>query len=87
MSLNRKLEGIPWHTNAPMTVFVPEGTVVATGGYFFLFCVFYNTCQALLADQLVSSGMVARVCKLFTKEHHQKFKKKPPNIHKNTNIV
>ena len=34
--LYQRSEGIPRYTNASMTVFVPEGTVVATGGRFFL---------------------------------------------------
>ena len=29
--LDRRSEGIPWYTNTPMTVFLTEGTVVATG--------------------------------------------------------
>ena len=53
-----------------MIVFMPEGTVVATGGQFVkMFGIFVdNTCQALLADQLGSSGMAAGFCKLPTKD-------------------
>ena len=34
LGLDGRSEGIPWYINAPMTVFVREGTVVATGGRF-----------------------------------------------------
>ena len=54
-SLDRKSEDIPRYTNAPMTVFVPKGTVVAVK-LFYLFFVG----STLLADQLESSGMAAR---------------------------
>ena len=70
--LDRKFEGILWYTNASMTVFMQEGTVLATGSRFVLF---------LLTDQLGSSVMAARFGKLSTKKHLQKFKQ--PNIHKN----
>ena len=44
-----------------MTVFMPERTVVATGSSFVEILRLFvdNTCQALLAHQLGSSGMVA----------------------------
>ena len=45
-------------------VLLPEGTIVATAGSFVKMCVFYNTCQALLADQLGSSGIAAQFDKL-----------------------
>ena len=84
LGLDHRSEGITRYTNAPMMVFVPEGTVVATGGRFVKMLSFFvdNACQALLADKLGSSGMAAGFGKLSKKKHHQKFKK-PPNIHKN----
>ena len=47
---------------------------------------FVNSCQALLAHQLKSSGMMTGFGKLFTKKHPQKFKK-PSNIHKTAKIL
>ena len=55
LDLDRRSEDIPWYTNAPMTVFVPNGTV-GTVKLFYLFFVD----SILLADQLESSGMAAR---------------------------
>ena len=45
---DRRSEGTPRYTNAPMIVFVPEGIVLATGGCFVIFWGFFvnNTCQA-----------------------------------------
>ena len=45
-----------------------------------------NTSQALLADQLESSGMAAWFGKLSTKKHHPKFKTLS-NINKNVNVL
>ena len=69
LGLDCKSEGIPWYTNSPMMVFVSEGTVVAIDGRFVKFQVFFvdNICQALPADQLENSGVVARFCKLSIK--------------------
>ena len=53
--LDRRSEGIPHYTNAPLTVFfIPVGTVVGTGGRFIKNQGFFvdNTCQALLIDNL-----------------------------------
>ena len=44
-----------------MTEFVPEGKAVATGSCFVKILFFVdNTCQALLADQMGSSGTETR---------------------------
>ena len=62
-------------------------TVVAKGSFVFDF--FYNTYQALLADQLGSFGKAAGFGKLFGKlsaKKHQQFKKQP-KMHKMKNIV
>ena len=59
----RRSEDIPWYTNAPMTVFVPKGTVVAVK----LFYLFFVD-STLLADQLESSGMAALFSKLSTQK-------------------
>ena len=49
---------------------MPEGTVVATGSLFVKMLEFFvdNTCQALFADQLESSGKAAQYGKLSTKK-------------------
>ena len=51
-----------------MTMFVPDGTVVATGGHFvkIVGVVVDSTCQVLLADQLKSFGMATWFGKLST---------------------
>ena len=52
-----------------MTMFMPEGTVLATGDRFVQILGFLvdKTCHALLADQLESSDMAAGFGKLSTK--------------------
>ena len=60
---------------------------MATEGRFLNFVVFVvNTCEALLADRLESSGMAKGFDKLSPKKHPHKFKK-PSNMHKNANIL
>ena len=34
MGLDSRSEGMPWYTNAPMMVSMPDGTLVATDGRF-----------------------------------------------------
>ena len=58
--------------------FVPDGTVVVTGGRFVKVFFVDNTCQVFLSNQLGSSVMAARFGKLSThtkKKHHKKIKK------------
>ena len=88
LRLDRRSEGITQYTNAPMTVFVPNGTVVATGSHFVKILGLFvdNTSKALLADQLGSFGMAAGFGMLSTQKETHKIKK-PPNIHKSTKIL
>ena len=60
-----------------MMLFIPEGTVVATGSRVVkMLGLFLNTCQALLADLLKNDGMAEWYGMLSTtKKRRTKFKK------------
>ena len=65
--LDRRSQDKPRYTNAPMTALGARGE--GSGGYWRPFCLNFgvfvvNACQALLADQLESSGMATVFGKL-----------------------
>ena len=88
LGLYRISEGIPQYTNAPMTVFVPEGTVMATCTRFvkilgILLIILAKLCW------LISWAALIRQQDLVSFSHTKTPPKikKAPNIHKNTKIL